>query len=157
MSIYDISYHLWNIDGQFLHCIIRIRTKFFDFWSYKSCMPLGYRSLEIFCLSTGKLSEKKMTCLYKTLLVLLLILFRLVILIESVLISWFNGLHLLTGLRVISILLMSRGTINLLLPEYPANKCFIIKNSIRDYITIDIHRTCLTCLLLLPVSFGHLV
>ena len=66
MSIYDISYHLWNIDGQFLfktrlflHCIIRIRKHFSDLWSYKSYMPLGCRNLEMFCLSTGKLSEKK--------------------------------------------------------------------------------------------------
>jgi hypothetical protein len=37
---------------------------------------------------------------------------------------------------------------------YPVNKCFIILNSIRDYDTMDKHRTCLPCLLLLSVDLG---
>ena len=43
--------------------------------------------------------------------------------------------------------MVSRGIINLILPEYQVNKCFIIPNSIIDYNTMDRHRTCSPCCL----------
>ena len=53
MSIYDISYHLWNIDGQFLfktrlflHCIIRIRKNSLICEATKATCPWGIEILK---------------------------------------------------------------------------------------------------------------
>ena len=52
--------------------------------------------------------------------------------------------------------MVPRGTINIILPGYLVNKCYIIPNSIRDYNTKDRHIICSPCLLLLSVGFGML-